>query len=219
MMLRTYLIPRLVWWFYKALYSTWTIKIVEHPDTTHALKEGNPLVLAHWHGDELALLHIVKKYHLATMTSTSKDGELIDFVIKKLDGATSRGSSTRGGVQALKGLIRLISKEGHTGSVAVDGPKGPIYVVKHGVLELSRLSGARIVTLAASASRYYCAHRSWNKAILPKPFATVIVCLSAPMPLIPKRPKPDLNQLALEVAEAINETKQQAEKIVAGLKH
>ena len=72
-----------------------------------AKKNQNPLIFAHWHGDELCVLPLVPKYRIATMTSTSKDGALIDFAVRQFRGATSRGSSTRGGAGALKGLVRL----------------------------------------------------------------------------------------------------------------
>src|SRR5690606_18737721 len=105
-----------------------------------------------WHGDELAVLHLVKRYRLATMTSTSKDGAIIDYVIRKLGGDTSRGSSTRGAVTALKGLVRL-GRSGRVLSLAVDGPKGPIYEPKPGVFELSKLCGAAIVPVGVAVTK------------------------------------------------------------------
>ena len=128
-MIQKYLLPRIVWWFYFLCSASWRKKIYYFPEVEEAIKGEKPVLLAHWHGDELAVLHLVKPFKIATMTSTSKDGELINFVIKKLGGATSRGSSTRGGVTALMGLIRLM-KKGYNSSMAVDGPRGPIYQVK-----------------------------------------------------------------------------------------
>lgn len=87
---------------------------------------------------------------------------------------TSRGSSTRGGVRALKGLIDL-ARKGYMPSFAVDGPKGPLHKVKPGVIALSKELGIPIVPVAMVCSRSYCFKKSWNKAVLPLPFARVVI--------------------------------------------
>src|SRR5688572_26522756 len=98
-------LPPIVYFVYRFLSSLWRIRLVQDPQVTALFENHSPLILAHWHGDELALIHLVRPLRLATMTSTSKDGAIVDYVINRLGGTTSRGSSTRGGVTALKGLV------------------------------------------------------------------------------------------------------------------
>lgn len=160
---------------------TWRLECHEPASLKRAKEEGRPLIFAHWHGDELCILPLITPYRIATMTSTSKDGMLIDFAIRRLGGATSRGSSTRGGVGALKGLVRLMG-QGYRASMAVDGPKGPLHKVKPGVFELSRLAGASIVPMGAACSNAIIFHKSWNKAKLPKPFSRITVQFGEPWP-------------------------------------
>lgn len=169
-----------------------------------ALAAGEPLIFSHWHGSELCVVPLVSRYKIATMTSTSKDGQLIDFVIRRLGGATSRGSSTRGGVGALKGLIRLMGR-GYQASMAVDGPKGPLHEVKAGVFELSRLAQAKIVPVGAACDRAIFFHRSWNKAFLPKPFARVIVKFEEPWNAISRQQSPKSQDLSLALKNAISQ--------------
>ena len=178
-MFRKYILPRVAWWFYRFLTWSWRLELHESAGLKQALLNGEGVVFAHWHGDELSIVNLVTRYNIATMTSTSKDGQLIDFIIRKLSGVTSRGSSTQGGVGALKGLVRLM-REGHCASMAVDGPKGPLHKVKPGVFELSRLAGVRIVPMGAASSNVIVFQKSWNKAYLPKPFARVHVYFSEP---------------------------------------
>lgn len=178
-MFRQYILPWLTWLFYRIWTGTWRIQLVEDQNFQDALKRGDPIIFAHWHGHELAIVPLVSHYRIATMTSTSKDGQLIDFTIRRLGGATSRGSSTRGGIGALKGLVRLVG-EGYRASMAVDGPKGPIYQAKPGVFELSRLAHAHIVPVGVANSRAITFKKSWNKAQLPLPFAKVVVRLGEP---------------------------------------
>jgi lysophospholipid acyltransferase (LPLAT)-like uncharacterized protein len=182
-MFRRYALPWIVLMTYRLWSWTWRIKCIESPGMIAARRRGDTLIYAHWHGDELCIVPLVGPYKIATMTSTSKDGQLIDFVIRHLGGATSRGSSTRGGIGALKGLVRLL-RGGYSASMAVDGPKGPIHQVKPGVFELSRLAQKRIVPFGAAASNAFVFHKSWNKARLPKPFARVTVWFAEPWPVL-----------------------------------
>lgn len=182
-MFRRYVLPWLVFLVYRLWSFTWRIETYEPPALTEAKSKGEPLVFAHWHGDELCIVPLVTPYKIATMVSTSADGALMDFCIRRLGGATSRGSSTRGGVGALKGLIRLMS-EGFRASLAVDGPKGPLHKAKPGVFELSRLAKAKIVPMGAAVSRPIVFHKSWNKAQLPKPFSRIHVQFGEPWPAL-----------------------------------
>jgi lysophospholipid acyltransferase (LPLAT)-like uncharacterized protein len=171
---RTFILPRLIYWFYRLWVATWRFHLNDSEEVRSRLAAGDHIIFAHWHRDELTVLHLVKPYHIATMTSKSRDGQLIDYVIKRFGGATSKGSSSRGGAGALKGL-NLLVQSGFNASMAVDGPKGPIYRPKAGVFELSKLSGAWICPLGAASSNRFTFEKSWNKARLPKPFSKVVV--------------------------------------------
>lgn len=206
-----------VWLFYRLLYLSWRIEIYEPPELKAALKNQEAIIMAHWHGDELGLLHLVRRYGLATMTSTSKDGTLINFVIEKLGGKTSRGSSSKGGVQGLKGLIRLC-KSGHPVSFAVDGPRGPIHNVKAGVFELSRLMSADIYPVGLYAEKKYVFSRSWNRAVLPKPFSKVRIYYDVPIKALDKSSDPKSVHLARTLGEQIHFARKQASIMIAGKK-
>jgi len=211
-----HLTPWLVFFFYKAWSALWRMRIIEHPDVSALLKRGESVILAHWHGDEYSVFHLVTRYSLATMTSTSRDGEIIDFLIHKLGGATSRGSSTRGGVGALKGLVRL-SRAGRTVSIAVDGPRGPIYQPKPGVFELSKLSSAHIVPVGVAVNSFALFKKSWNQAYLPWPWAKVVVYLGQPLPPLTETDTPKDIKHPLVLKSRLTAAKQQAAEILATL--
>lgn len=170
-----------IYLLYRLLMFTWRVDWQIHPETKKLMTQHHPIVLAHWHGDELALIHLVKKLKLATMTSTSRDGNAIDFVIRMLGGTSSKGSSTRGGAAGLLGLVKLL-RSGRITSVAVDGPRGPRHKVKPGVFELSRLAKAEIIPVGASCRRAFHFTKSWNKIYLPLPFTKVTVVFAEPFP-------------------------------------
>jgi lysophospholipid acyltransferase (LPLAT)-like uncharacterized protein len=210
---RNQVLPMLVYWLYRLWTRSWRIRYYESDSLKSNLREKNTIIFAHWHGDELAITHLVPRYNIATMTSTSADGSLIDQVILRLGGATARGSSTRGAVSALRGLIRLL-KNGHNASMAVDGPKGPYHQVKPGVFELARLANAIIIPVGVYAPKTLVFKKSWNKAHLPYPFSQFIVFFGEPLPLA-KTYDPRDPGLARQLAQAISDASHQAAKLIA----
>lgn len=192
----TALYSYLIFIFYRALVFTWRLKIVEHPEFKKKLSEDNGLfVAAHWHGDELGIVHLLGRYKISCIVSTSKDGELMAGVIKLFGAKTSRGSSSKKSIQALLGIIRL-TKEGWNPSVAVDGPKGPLHEVKNGVFEIAKTIQAPIHVIAMASSNSFVFKKSWNKAELPLPFSKVVIVWTEAMPA-PREAKDPQNAILL----------------------
>lgn len=171
-MLRRRLLPFLVWLVYRIWTATWRTKVIESPGLEKLKASGSGWICAMWHGDEVAMIRFSRHYKVATMTSTSKDGELMNQVLLRLGMQTSRGSSTRGGAAGLKGLVRL-ARSGWCPVMTVDGPKGPLHVVKPGIFELARISNLPIVPVGVAASNRKVFEKSWNKAYLPLMFSKV----------------------------------------------
>lgn len=179
-MFRRVLLPRLVYAIYRCWSATWRLRRHEPPSLRARLDKGEPFVVAMWHGDELGLVCFGRFYPLATMTSWSKDGELMNYVLRKLGFETARGSSSRGGARALRGLMRL-ARRGYSPVITVDGPRGPVHKAKPGVLELARVTGLPVFPCAMACSRHIPLHRSWDLADLPMPFAKVLIYWGEPI--------------------------------------
>ena len=194
---------------------TWRVSIHEPPEMLLALKNKEPIILAHWHGDEIPLLALMTRYRLATITSTSKDGEMMNTVVRLQGTKTSRGSSTRGGVTALKGLIRIVKDEGRNTSFAVDGPKGPRHKVKAGVFEFSRLLNSPIYAAGVHCDRAWVFHKAWNKSYFPKPFAKISFHWLGPVIQVSKEHDPRSEQLAELLADALHRSAALAVKKIA----
>jgi lysophospholipid acyltransferase (LPLAT)-like uncharacterized protein len=199
----------LVYWLYRLWTSTWRISLVKHPEVAALLAQNHPMIMAHWHGDALALIHLVRPYRLATMTSISRDGEIVDYVIRRLGGETSRGSSSRSGASALRGIIQLL-KSGRIITMAVDGPRGPLHQVKSGTFEIARLGGARIIPVGVYAPKALQFERSWDKTYLPWPFTRVQIFLGKPLPPLSKQENPRSKELAESLGAAIHDATKQA---------
>lgn len=178
------------------------------------LRDKKPFLLAHWHGDEIALIQLVRRYRIATMSSQSKDGQMMSIILHLLGAKTTQGSSSRGGAGGLRGLIRLM-REGYNCSFAVDGPKGPIYKVKPGVFELSRLLDCPIYYCGVSVDRAIQFPKAWNKTYFPKPFARILIQWHDPLPPVTKDQDPRDPKVAEQLENLLHSAKQQALKVFA----
>jgi len=198
------------WLAYRALSWTWRITWHEPEALRDALRQGRPFIVAHWHGDELALLPVVKRYRLATLASPSKDGRIMATLLRLLGARICVGSSSRSGASGLKGLIRLV-RAGHNCSFAVDGPRGPIYKVKPGVLEVSRLLDCPVYYASVTCDRAYHLHRAWNHAFLPKPFARVVIEWRGPLPALSRTEDPRDPQVLGRLERLMLQAKREAQ--------
>ena len=216
-MLKSYLLSVLAFLLYRFLSWSWSTQISEPPELQEDRDHQSSFLLAHWHGDELALLQLMRRYQLCTLSSQSKDGQIMARMIHWLGGKAVRGSSSRGAVSALKGLLRELKTHGYGTSFALDGPRGPIYQIKPGVFEVSRVlgsqgAGGRIYPGGIAVDRYWCFTKSWNQAILPKPFAKVIIHWGSPLGPVPPETDPRADTLLQDLSRAMSRAKEEAHK-------
>jgi len=187
--LKQALLGFLIWLVYRPLSLTWRVHCNEPQAMHDALRERRPFILAHWHGDLFALACLVRRYRLVTIASRSKDGRIMATLLRLLGARITVGSSSKGAVGALKGLLRLM-RDGHNCSFAVDGPRGPIYQLKPGVLETSRVIACPIYYASVSCDRAYHWPRSWDRSYVPKPFARIDVQWRGPLPAVARDADP-----------------------------
>jgi lysophospholipid acyltransferase (LPLAT)-like uncharacterized protein len=130
------------------------------------------LIYACYHQDDLSCLPFFSDKKICIMISQSKDGQILSSAVEYMGYQTVRGSSHRGAVAGLLAGIKKV-REGHKMTIAVDGPRGPIYKVKEGITALSQKSGRPIAPVVAHPRNKYIFEKSWNKASLPLPCARI----------------------------------------------
>lgn len=125
----------------------------EGADRVDALyREGRNIILACWHGRQLMIPLAYRGREIHILISQHRDGELIAQVLSRFGLHAVRGSSTRGGVAALRRLIAL-GRSGVDLAVTPDGPKGPRQVVQAGVIHLAKATGLPIVPVTFACSK------------------------------------------------------------------
>ena len=132
-----------------------------------------PAIYATWHSGILLLPWLYADRRLRVLTSRSRDGELVARLVRRFGLGAVRGSSSRGGAEALRALARSL-REGWGVVVVPDGPRGPREVVKPGVIALAAVSGAPIAPVAVGASSEWRL-ASWDRFRIPRPGARVVV--------------------------------------------
>ena len=205
----------LVWIIYRVLSSTWRVTLIEPDSLKQRFHDQNTTIFAHWHGDELVLLQLLGRYRIGTLTSTSQDGEIMNTAAQLAGAKTTRGSSTRGGASGLRALIKLVKSERLNSSFAVDGPKGPIYKVKPGIFEMSRLLKAPIYPGGVACDRAWHFPKSWNKTFLPKPFAQIVIRWDEPLEALGPEDDPKSPKFSERLEKALHHGRDEAQKNLA----
>ena len=147
----------------------------------HGQAPSGPVVLAFWHGDQLALLGALPRDRAwVTMTSLSHDGALQTEVMRRLGIGAVRGSSSRGAAAGARGLIRVL-RLGCGGLVACDGPRGPRGVAKPGAAFVAKAASAPLVGVGVAVGAAVRLTRAWDRFCLPLPWSRVQVVIGPPV--------------------------------------
>ncbi|WP_423822205.1 lysophospholipid acyltransferase family protein [Salinisphaera sp. SPP-AMP-43] len=113
------------------------------------------------------------------LVSPSRDGELIAAVIGGLGATILRGSANRTGARAFRDMYTTL-KAGVSPIIAVDGPHGPARTAKPGTPMLAQMTKAPMLPISFAADRYWQL-KSWDRMLIPKPFARVVVVIGEPL--------------------------------------
>jgi lysophospholipid acyltransferase (LPLAT)-like uncharacterized protein len=142
--------------------------------------QGGPFILATWHSRLFLLSYMrIGDRPLIALISGHRDGQLISKIARMFGIHTVVGSSTRGGSQAIRDLVRL-SRGGHNLYITPDGPRGPAMKAQRGVVEIARLTGLPILPAAASTSSGG-ERNTWDRILVPYPFGRTVVRWGEPI--------------------------------------
>jgi lysophospholipid acyltransferase (LPLAT)-like uncharacterized protein len=100
-------------------------------------------------------------------------------VLQRFGVHVTRGSSSRGGAQAIMEIVRKVHG-GYHAAFTPDGPRGPRYTVQPGIVAVAKTTGAAILPVTYSA-RWKKVFRSWDAFLMPLPFSRVVVVYGEPI--------------------------------------
>jgi hypothetical protein len=151
---------------------------------------NQPYIFASWHNRLLLIPYfqqrIFPKRLCSGIISLSDDGELIAKVAKEFGMDSIRGSSSKSGIRALLRAVNLLRQSKSDIGITPDGPRGPKYLIRPGVFQMSQLLQIPITAIAFDFEKKW-ELKSWDAFQIPKPFSKCTVRFSAPLGPIPKR--------------------------------
>ncbi|MAG30078.1 MAG: hypothetical protein CL908_04190 [Deltaproteobacteria bacterium] len=180
----------------RLLGATWRVEVLGN-DPRDAQSPDSPErahLAALFHESMLPCAWLYRDRGYGVAVSRSRDGDLVRSALIALGYAEPpRGSSSRGGSAALRGLLRGL-EVGKTGAVLVDGPRGPARIAKTGIIPLARMADSPIQPVAFAA-RPAVRLTSWDRSLVPLPFARVVCAYGDPIEIDPAaRPDDALEQ-------------------------
>ncbi len=144
---------------------------------------GRKSLGAGWHRGIIYIIFHFRNIDGAIMTSRSSDGELGAQLIERFGYVSPRGSNTTGGQEALDEFVGLVSS-GRPGGLAVDAPKGPPCISKHGIIAAASRTGASICPFGWYAESNIRIG-SWDRTIIPKPFSRLVAVFDREPIIVP----------------------------------
>ncbi len=181
-------------WFIGFLYRfvrcyAWTfrLRVENEQEWIGHIEGGGTVLLCAWHQQFFSAIRHFRQYrhfHPHIMISRSKDGALIAGIARRSGWHPVRGSSSCGGRPAMRDVITGLRGSRLAGHI-VDGPRGPAGQVKAGVIRMALATQAVIVPFYVTADKAWY-FNSWDRFMLPKPFARVRLRFDRPFYLSPK---------------------------------
>ena len=169
-------------------------------------RDGGAVVLAFWHNRLLGPAIPYRGRGMGAVISQSRDGEFLSRVLVSFGYVPLRGSSSRGGAQALRAVLRHL-RGGRDVAFTPDGPRGPRYTVHPGVAQAARQAGVPVVPVGVAISRKIV-FSSWDRFQLPLPWARVLLWHGPPLRFERGRP---VEEAAEEIRAALHQATEQAE--------
>jgi len=192
------IISSLLWLFSR----TWRVCFVDAQDFFERW-EHERILFTFWHNRVIAMPPAAHGRRVCIMISQSRDGEIASRVLQRWNIRAVRGSASRGGTSGSLQLLRAF-RNGDSIAVVPDGPRGPRYEVKPGVVHLARATGAPLYPVSCGVTRFLQI-RSWDRLIIPLPFATLIYVVGEPISVARDVDDADLDAIRQRLESSLRE--------------
>jgi hypothetical protein len=150
------------------------------PNTNPYTNDGSVgFIYCVWHDAIAFPMFAGRHVRTAALVSKNFDGSHIALGLKMLGIQLVRGSSSKGGANAVRELLSLPANTHLV--LTPDGPRGPRRQAKPGLVFLASHSGRGIIPTAFSAARYWKIPGRWTDLEIPKPFTRVYALSGVPI--------------------------------------
>ncbi len=189
---------------FQLLRRSWRVRRTDRAGIVDGDGKPWPIIAVLWHNRIPVLADFFPRRlqrQSAGLASASRDGEAAARVLKAFGYQAVRGSSSRGGFEALLGLRKKLD-EGVSVALTVDGPRGPKYEVHPGAVLLAEQTGVPIVPFALRSPRRW-ELKGWDRMQIPKPFSRVEFIIGEPLHVPPDLTPEQRREWCEKVREAL----------------
>jgi len=166
-------------------------------------------VFCTWHRCIFPFSPFLEHIKPAVLISQSFDGDLITRFAEHFRYLVVRGSSSRGGHQAIRGMRNAVRQNYQT-IFTVDGPRGPIYETKIGPVKVAELTGAPIHSFYMLPEHTWVLN-TWDRSFIPKPFTRILIAWSRIFTVPKGCSGEELEAKRVELQEALDRARHLAE--------
>jgi lysophospholipid acyltransferase (LPLAT)-like uncharacterized protein len=161
-----------------------SVRVVGAEHIHRALERAPSFIPVYWHQHQLMCVKPLLEMRgagvkLGFLISPSVDGEIGAMLVEKVGGEVIRGSSSHTGARALRDYYQALAHDGISPAITPDGPRGPPWKFKPGAILLAQMSQRPMIPMAYAASR--CWKIQWDRFVIPKPLARVVIVVGAPV--------------------------------------
>lgn len=184
-----------------------TIKEVNNP-------EIKPCIYAMWHGHQLCIHGIKDRKNLNALISRSIDGEIIARICQKWGFKTVRGSKgKKGSVEATMQLLDRL-KNNECIAMMPDGPSGPAFVAKEGIIKIAKMSKAPIIPVYwYSTNKNFIKMPSWDSFRYPVGLVKLLNLYGEPIYVNPDSTEEEDEQTRIQLQNSLKELEERAPQV------
>ncbi len=171
---------------------------------------------AYWHqhhivGSTLIRAWIRRGFKACFLVSGSVDGDVPERIARAWGAEVIRGSANRSGALAMRDQQAMM-KDGYSIVTTADGPRGPQHEFKAGTVLMARIAGVPIVPIGCAADRAWYLEKRWDRFMIPKPFARIVIAVGEPVE-VPKDVALDaLEPVRLNVQQRVMSLMEESER-------
>lgn len=186
MRIRSRYLTAFVGWFVALLFRALSRTLVfdghtEAPLTDPSYRPSRTFIYALWHDSILIPLAraALERPKIAALVSRHQDGSYLSEFMRHIGVKSIRGSTNRGGDQAIRALIEE-ADDWHI-FITPDGPRGPHHEIKEGIVYLASRTGRPIVPIVSLYPSSWHLKGNWTGLWIPRPFSRCYYLLGEPL--------------------------------------